>query len=258
MKERRRNDSVESTNSNAPAVALEEHDDKTKLSFWQKFRVRARAATLMMLGFMSIVWAGHMYVCILVMILQGLSFREVVNVRYREYKSQMDVQMPLFRTLQWLWYGLAMVFVYGDFIKVFSHTHESAAWLVPYTRHHGIVTFGLYCLIFMISVGTLQKNSVKYQVGQLSWTIVTLCIVVGQMKFVANNIFDGLFWFVFPVWLVINNDCWAYFWGILFGRRFIRQPFFSLSPKKTWEGFIGAFFFYYFRWLYHCAMVLSD
>ncbi|KAH8060280.1 phosphatidate cytidylyltransferase [Aureococcus anophagefferens] len=37
-----------------------------------------------------------------------------------------------------------------------------------------------------------------YHVGQLSWTIVTLCIVVGQMKFVAHNIFDGLFWFFFP------------------------------------------------------------
>jgi len=35
-------------------------------------------------------------------------------------------------------------------------------------------------------------------VGQLSWTIVTLCIVVGQMKFVAHNIFEGLFWFFFP------------------------------------------------------------
>ena len=33
------------------------------------------------------------------------------------------------------------------------------------------------------------------------------------MKFVAHNIFDGLFWFFFPAWLVINNDCWAYAWG---------------------------------------------
>ena len=218
----------------------EEEEPKEKKNFWKKFRVRARAATAMMLAFMGIVWAGHMYVWILVMLLQGLAFREVVNVRYREYKMQMDVQMPLFRTTQWLWYGLAMMFVYGDFVKIFSQTHESAAWLVPYTRHHSIATFAVYCVIFMISVGTLQKDSVKYQVGQLSWTIVTLCIVVGQMKFVANNIFDGLYWFVFPVWLVINNDCWAYFWGVLLGRRIIKRQFFVLSPKKTWEGFICA------------------
>jgi len=92
----------------------------------------------------------------------------------------------------------------------------------------------------MISIGTLQEDSVKYQVGQLSWTIVTLMIVVGQMKFIAQNIFEGLFWFFFPVWLVINNDCWAYLWGMLLGRRFIPAAFFRLSPKKTWEGFLGA------------------
>jgi len=39
---------------------------------------------------------------------------------------------------------------------------------------------------------------------------------------------------------VINNDCWAYAWGVLLGRRFVKAPFFRLSPKKTWEGFIGA------------------
>lgn len=215
-------------------------EEEKKKPFWVSFRVRARAAVLMMGAFSLIVWAGHMYVWMLVMALQALAFREVVNVRYREYKSLMDVQMPLFRTLQWLWYGLANFFVYGDFVKVFSQMHSSAAWLVPYTRHHSIVTFGLYCVVFMLSVGTLRKDSVKYQVGQLSWTIVTLCIVVGQMKFVANNIFDGLYWFVFPVWLVINNDCWAYFWGAAFGRKLIRRTFFTLSPKKTWEGYIGA------------------
>jgi len=232
-----------------PAAATSDDDDEahaaknkavTTAGFWRKFRVRARAASLMMLAFMGIVWAGHAYVWLLVMLLQGLAFREVLNVRYREYKLQMDVQMPLFRTTQWLWYGLAMAFVYGDFVKLFSQTHESAAWLVPYARHHSMATFVLYCVIFMISVGTLKKDSVKYQVGQLSWTIVTLCIVVGQMKFVANNIFDGLYWFVCPVWLVVNNDCWAYFWGALLGRRVISAPFFVLSPKKTWEGFVGA------------------
>jgi len=231
----------ERTEKKGDAVEAEETSgEERRKKFWRSFGVRARAGMAMMFAFCSIVWAGHMYVWILVMLLQALAFREVVNVRYREYKSRMDVQMPLFRTLQWCWYAVAMVFVYGDFIKVFSQTHESAAWLVPYTRHHSIATFSLYCVIFIISVGTLQQNSVRYQVGQLSWTIVTLCIVVGQMKFVANNIFDGLYWFVFPVWLVINNDCWAYVWGVCLGRKLIKRRFFQLSPKKTWEGFIGA------------------
>jgi phosphatidate cytidylyltransferase len=51
----------------------------------------------------------------------------------------------------------------------------------------------------------------------------------------------GLFWFLFPVSLVICNDCFAFFCGKLFGRKFIKTPFLRLSPNKTWEGFIGAF-----------------
>ena len=39
---------------------------------------------------------------------------------------------------------------------------------------------------------------------------------------------------------MINNDCWAYLWGVLLGKRFVKKPFFRLSPKKTWEGFLGA------------------
>jgi phosphatidate cytidylyltransferase len=39
---------------------------------------------------------------------------------------------------------------------------------------------------------------------------------------------------------VVMNDVSAYFCGISLGKRFIRAPFLSLSPNKTWEGFIGA------------------
>jgi CDP-diglyceride synthetase len=46
---------------------------------------------------------------------------------------------------------------------------------------------------------------------------------------------------VFPVSLVICNDCFAFFCGKLFGRKFVKTPFLRLSPNKTWEGFIGAF-----------------
>lgn len=118
--------------------------------------------------------------------------------------------------------------------------------------------------------------------GQYTWTIVTLGIIVFQMKYILTNIFTGaysisillpmrrelrsrdrdaaganyvahlalpscdcclagLFWFVFPVSLVICNDCFAFFCGKLFGRKFVKTPFLRLSPNKTWEGFIGAF-----------------
>jgi len=73
------------------------------------------------------------------------------------------------------------------------------------------------------------------------WSIVSVCVVVFQSKFFAQNTLNGLFWFFFPFATVIMNDVSAYFVGISCGRKFISTPFLALSPNKTWEGFIGAF-----------------
>jgi CDP-diglyceride synthetase len=58
-----------------------------------------------------------------------------------------------------------------------------------------------------------------------------------------HNIFNGLIWFVLPCCLVFCNDITAYITGMLYGRKFIRRPFLSVSPNKTWEGFLGGWFF---------------
>jgi CDP-diglyceride synthetase len=55
--------------------------------------------------------------------------------------------------------------------------------------------------------------------------------------FIINNILEGLIWFFVPASLVICNDVFAYICGITMGR----TPLIKLSPKKTVEGFVGAF-----------------
>ena len=47
-----------------------------------------------------------------------------------------------------------------------------------------------------------------------------------------------MIWFIMPHLLIIFNDMFAYFFGVLFGK----TPLIKLSPKKTWEGFIGGIF----------------
>ena len=48
--------------------------------------------------------------------------------------------------------------------------------------------------------------------------------------------FEGLIWFIMPIMMVVLNDVMAYMFGFFFGR----TPLIKLSPKKTWEGFIGG------------------
>ena len=42
--------------------------------------------------------------------------------------------------------------------------------------------------------------------------------------------------FLTPVSMIICNDIMAYMFGFFFGK----TPLIKLSPKKTWEGFIGG------------------
>jgi phosphatidate cytidylyltransferase len=85
-------------------------------------------------------------------------------------------------------------------------------------------------------VGSLQKGHYRFQFTQFAWTHMALYLIVVQAHFVMNNIFEGMIWFFLPASLVITNDIFAYVCGITFGRTQLIQ----LSPKKTVEGFLGA------------------
>lgn len=65
---------------------------------------------------------------------------------------------------------------------------------------------------------------------------MALFLIVVQAHFVMNNIFEGMIWFFLPAALVITNDIFAYVVGITFGR----TQLIKISPKKTVEGFVGA------------------
>ncbi|KAJ2699391.1 phosphatidate cytidylyltransferase, partial [Coemansia spiralis] len=76
----------------------------------------------------------------------------------------------------------------------------------------------------------------RFQMGQFAWTHMALALVVTQSQFMIENIFEGIFWFFMPIALVIVNDIFAYVFGFFFGR----HQLIELSPKKTWEGYIGG------------------
>uniref|UniRef100_M4BTF0 phosphatidate cytidylyltransferase n=1 Tax=Hyaloperonospora arabidopsidis (strain Emoy2) TaxID=559515 RepID=M4BTF0_HYAAE len=198
-----------------------------------KFMTRVVMSFAMIGGFVAILYGGHMYAWGLVVVLQTLLFRELVNVRYR---AAAEKSIPWFRSVQWMWFVVALFYNYGDSFGAFIESSKIRVVppaIVHYLRYHTWVSFTMYALLFVMSVLSLKK-------GQYTWTIVTLGLIVFQMKYVLTNIFNGLFWFLFPVSVVICNDCFAFFCGKLFGRKFIKTPFLRLSPNKTWEGFIGA------------------
>lgn len=89
---------------------------------------------------------------------------------------------------------------------------------------------------FVFFVGSLQKGHYRFQFTQFAWTHMALYLINVQSHFIMNNTLEGMIWFFLPASLVITNDIFAYICGITFGR----TQLIKLSPKKTVEGFVGA------------------
>ncbi len=66
--------------------------------------------------------------------------------------------------------------------------------------------------------------------------MLALILVFAIPMFASYNVYKGIYWFIFPHLCVIVNDIMAYAFGMIFGK----TPLIKLSPKKTWEGFIGG------------------
>jgi phosphatidate cytidylyltransferase len=237
-KSAKKSPSVEGESSGPPKAQKAEEVKKAE-SKLKKILTRTFFGALMIGVFAGLIYAGHLYVCLLVLLIQIELFRELVRIRYR---ASEDEQIPFFRTLLWGWFSVALFYSYGNFLHEFCMTHKSMVWLSPVTYYHSPITFTLYSLLLVTTVLRFRSGHYRYQMKLIVWTISTIMIIVFQTNYVAQSIFNGMFWFLFPTSLVIVNDIGAYFAGMTLGRKLIKTPFLSISPNKTWEGFIGGAF----------------
>ncbi|CAB4383070.1 unnamed protein product [Rhizophagus irregularis] len=201
---------------------------------WKNMTVRTIWTFVMIFGFFLILGLGHIWVIFLVVVIQTLVYKEVIAIAHVPSKEK---KLPWFKTLNWYFLISTYYFLYGEsIIYYFKAIVMVDAFLLPFATHHRFISFVLYCIGFVFFVANLKKHHYKFQFTQFAWTHMTLLIVVCQSHFIINNIFEGLIWFVLPVSLVICNDIFAYICGFFWGR----TPLIKLSPKKTWEGFVGA------------------
>lgn len=202
---------------------------------FKNWQLRVVLGTLMIALFTFLVCLGHLAMVIMAIVIQTAVYREVINVAYVRYKER---KLAWFRSLNWYFLLCAYYFLFGEsLIERFKDTAFSDAFLLPLANHHRFISFCLYLAGLMLFVMNLQRGQYKFQFNQFGLTHMALLLVIVQAQFVVHNIFEGLFWFILPVVVVVVNDIMAYVFGKLLGR----TPLIQLSPKKTWEGFLGAF-----------------
>ncbi|KAL6236305.1 hypothetical protein BDW75DRAFT_207209 [Aspergillus navahoensis] len=221
-----------------PATIPEEKPEAPPLDEYQKkkqtFITRTIWTFLMIAGFFLAMFSGHIYIIGLVTAIQIISFKEVIAIANVPSKEK---NIRFTKSLSWYFLGTSMYFLYGEsVIYYFKHILLVDRVLLPLASHHRFISFVLWIMGFVFFVASLQKGHYRFQFTQFAWTHMALYLIVVQAHFVMNNILEGMIWFFLPASLVITNDIFAYVCGITFGRTQLIQ----LSPKKTVEGFLGA------------------
>lgn len=220
---------INKTKDNSNVVLLK---DETVNKKWQNALIRGVWSLFMVGSFSLILYLGHFYICLLVGLLQFYIYSEVINIGVEPGRQK---KLPMNRFLHWWFLATTEYFLYGESLTHYFTTSVNK-FLTPLAVHHRFISFSLYVTGLVLFVLSLRKGEYQFQFSQFGWTHMVLLIVIVQSHFMINNIFEGIFWFLLPAALVICNDIMAYIFGFFFGK----TPLISLSPKKTWEGFIGA------------------
>ncbi|XP_069948634.1 phosphatidate cytidylyltransferase, photoreceptor-specific isoform X3 [Cherax quadricarinatus] len=173
--------------------------------------------------------------CISTLLVQVWCFKEIINIGYSVYRMH---GLSWFRSLSWWFLITSNYFFYGeslvaDYFSVIFSKSDIMRWLIAY---HRFTSFTMYIVGFVWFVLSLKKRYYMRQFSLFAWTHVALLIVVTQSYLIIINIFHGMIWFIVPVSMIVINDVMAYMFGFFFGK----TPLIQLSPKKTWEGFIGG------------------
>ncbi|KAK1285185.1 Phosphatidate cytidylyltransferase [Acorus calamus] len=232
VRHRKRPSETDATKANGAQMLV---DDQNK---YKKMRIRTLSSVWMIGGFVLIIYMGHLYIWAMVVVIQFFMTKELFNLLR---KVNEDRQLPGFRILNWFFFFTAMLFTYGRFLSrqlVNTVTSDKLLYrtVSGLIKYQMFICYLLYIIGFVWFILSLKKKMYKYQFGQYAWTHMILLLVFAQTSFTVANIYEGIFWFLLPASLIVINDIAAYFFGFFFGR----TPLIKLSPKKTWEGFIGA------------------
>ncbi|CEF60721.1 Phosphatidate cytidylyltransferase [Strongyloides ratti] len=179
---------------------------------WRNWIVRGIFTIIMIYGFKFVILRGPLYLIIL-------------------------YDLPWFRTLSWYFLLCSNYFFFGEsMIEVFKIIIQKDQFLRFLVDYHRFISFCLYCIGFVWFVLSLRKGYYLRQFSLFAWTHVALMLIVVQSFFIIENILQGVIWFLVPVSMIICCDVMSYMFGFFFGK----TPLIKLSPKKTWEGFIGG------------------
>ena len=140
------------------------------------FVLRTIYTILMILGFILVLWLGHFYVAILILLINFGIFKEILTLK-RDYERENNI--PYFFLINWYFFGTAVFFFYG---KLFSSKLQTivnnSTYLSLIFRYHNFISFALWVSGFLMFTLLLKKGYYRYQFRIFGWTHISLLLIV--------------------------------------------------------------------------------
>jgi len=218
-------------------ASIKKRNAESESSRLVPFFKRTASASMLAILFAVILRATRQTGCgLLLVFLQVGMYKEVVDIIA---DKQVEANLPGFNKQKYLWLLSFVQFIYG---KILEHEiMEVAPPVIAHNFHavHNMFSYALWVTIILRFVLSMHHSKyLRYQISQLAGCVLAIIVLVVQSCMGVATLRAGLFWFVFPVLLVITNDSAAY----IFGKTMGKTPLIKLSPNKTREGFIGGLF----------------
>jgi phosphatidate cytidylyltransferase len=101
--------------------------------------------TLAMIAcFFAGMFAGHIYVLMMITAVQIISFKEVIAIAQVPQKQK---DLPLTKSLNWYFFAITMYYFYGEsVIYYFKHVLVVDKILLPFATHHRFISFMMYIM----------------------------------------------------------------------------------------------------------------
>lgn len=131
----------------AERTSLQNAEEALKAD-WEKKKQSIITRTIwtfiMIAIFFGSMFAGHIYIIIIVTAVQIISFKEVIAIANVPSRAR---SLRFTKTLNWYFLGTTMYFLYGEsVVYYFKHIILIDKVLLPFATHHRFISFMLYVI----------------------------------------------------------------------------------------------------------------
>lgn len=191
---------------------------------------RSTVSFILICGFLLLLYGGPPCLVIITLLAQIQCWKEVTVIALKQQAITGRHNTNYF-------FLCALLYFWCDNLFIYYHPYVTTSILAQFVEsYYKFICFCLYFVGVIWFVMNLQRKHYRKQFGLLAWTHVMALVIVAPSCLITKTIYQGMIWFIICVTTITSNDIMAYICGKLFGK----TPLIAVSPKKTWEGFIGA------------------